>query len=347
MNDPNSLPWLRKPFFELTHLNNFPQSLLIYGSPGIGKLKFALSLANFILCESESKTKPCLKCDACHWFHSGNHPDFIGIVPETSYKLLPHDDSESFDKDAGEEKKLSKFIKIDQIREALSGIGLGTYRGRKKVLLIGPIELMQAPASNSLLKSLEEPPENTIFILVSNQLDQVLPTIRSRCRLFNIHKPTTDESIDWLENHKVSSKYSKDIQLQYLRESGGAPLLVLENMEGNSNSSVADLLLSNLILGEKIDALAIADQLSKTPIIYSIAILQRWVYDLALLKQAGKLRYYPSMSEQLNRLLPKLNNPKLLIFNKFCLEAKRRSNHALTVKLQLESLLIQYSKIFS
>lgn len=347
MQDSYSLPWQKDTFTELTNLKRFPQSLLIYGLPGIGKLSFALKLANSILCEAVGLDKPCLKCDACNWFHSGNHPDFIGVLPEASHKLLPHDDSEFSDRDAVEEKKLSKFIKIDQIREAISGLSLGTYRGRKKVLLIGPIEMMQAPASNSLLKSLEEPPENTIMILISNQLDQVLPTIRSRCRLFNLHKPSIDESIQWLEMQKISSKYPRDAQIQILRESGGAPLLALEKMETSSTSSGTDLLLSSLQFGAAIDSLSIAEQLSKTPIIDSINVIQRWSYDLTSLIQAGNLRYYPNLSHELKCLLPNVNSSKLLNFNQACLEAKRRSNHALTVKLQLEALLIQYSKIFS
>ena len=341
------LPWHEAIFKEITEQSNFPQSLLIYGPQGIGKLTFALRLANYLLCENLPELKPCNECSACKWFASGNHPDFIGVLPEEIQDLLPHDSQYSIEKDSAEDKKLSKFIKIDQIRDALVGIGLATYRGGKKVLLINPVESMQAPASNSLLKALEEPPENIIFILVSNQLDQVLPTIRSRCRLLSLNKPSIQESLDWFFSENLDKKISKEKYEQALRELGGAPLLALSQVENGQLDSTKNVLLNFLPLDMGIDWLTAAEQLSKFPIIDSIIVIQRWAFDLTSLKNAGVIKYYPANADQLKRLALSASNFKLIRFNESCLDARKRSNHALTTKLQLETLLLQYSKIFN
>lgn len=341
------LPWQEGIFKELTQRSNFPQSLLIYGPQGIGKLALALRVSNFLLCESTGKLKPCNECSACKWFAAGNHPDFIGVLPEDMQDQLPHDSQMAIERESSEEKKLSKFIKIDQIREALLGIGLATYRGGKKILLINPVESMQVAASNSLLKALEEPPENTIFILITNQLDQVLPTIRSRCRLLGLNKPTLEESLDWFLISESSKEFTKEKFEQALRESSGAPFLALNQLINGQINSTKEILLNFLPLGKNIDWLTASEQLSKFPIIDSIIIIQRWIFDLTSLIHTGKVKYYPGHLEQLNRLNISASDLKLIKFSEECMEARRRSNHALTTKLQLENLFLRYSKIFN
>ena len=82
-------PWLT-PLRESLDLYNFPSAVLIHGQAGIGKFEFAVELAKSLLCEGLDKPKPCKQCEACHWFDTANHPDFIALVPETHRRLLPH-----------------------------------------------------------------------------------------------------------------------------------------------------------------------------------------------------------------------------------------------------------------
>ncbi len=341
------LPWHDKAFSEVSNQNNFPQSLLIYGPEGIGKFSFALRLANYLLCESSNKLKPCTECSGCKWFAAGNHPDFIGILPEEILHLLPQDLQFSEGKDSSEDKKLSKFIKIDQIREALADLNLATYRGGKKILLINPVESMQTAASNSLLKALEEPPQNIIFILVSNQIDRVLPTIRSRCRLLALQKPSIQESLDWFSNNNMEKNYSRDYYEQALRESGGAPLIALTQLQSSLLENTKKILFEYLPNGKSIDWLTAAEKLSKFPIIDSILVIQRWVFDLISVSNSGAIKYYPANAAQLNYLASNTTDLKIIKFNDICLEAKKRASHSLAVKLQIENLLLQYSKIFN
>ena len=147
----NSLaPWLQGLWDNLD-FSNFPNATLLHGQSGIGKFAFSLELAQSLLCESDHvASRPCNQCEACHWFSTGNHPDFIALVPETHRRLLPHSDYESdeapkngkvarddFDGEASE-KKEKKNISIEETRSAIEGLSIGSHRGGNRVILIFP-----------------------------------------------------------------------------------------------------------------------------------------------------------------------------------------------------------------
>ena len=173
----NIAPWL-KPLWDGLDFANFPNAILLHGQSGIGKFAFSIELAKALLCETgDTSSKPCDQCEACHWFNTGNHPDFIALVPETHRKLLPHADYEADDapkkgKSArddsdsdGVEKKEKKNISIEETRSAIEGLSIGSHRGGNRVILIYPLEMLRSDSANTLLKSLEEPPANTIFLV--------------------------------------------------------------------------------------------------------------------------------------------------------------------------------------
>ena len=344
-----SIPWLTSSLKAITDKNLVPQSLLINGAKGIGKLNFGFHLANFLLCEGENK--PCSICNACRWFRAGNNPDFIGVLPEDLQFLLPEHATDDFrDKSElitlGEDKKLSKFIKIDQIRESISNLNLGSYRSGKRVLLIYPVESMQVAAANSLLKALEEPPKNSHFILITHQLDQVLPTIRSRCQLVNIPKPSIQDGLNWVLKSNPTSKLSINEITQFLKESGGSPLRVLENIKSGNRTESADAILHTLAQGKLIDVVASAANFSKLSIQFFINILQMWIFDLHLLKHTGSVYYYHNMIKDLENLSKNIELTTLISFYKSVIKAKSLESHPLAIRLQIESLLIQYIQIF-
>ena len=120
-----------------------------------GKIEFARAMAQSLLCESPESGIACGKCPACGWFREGNHPDFRELLPES----MSDDD---IDTDApvdpeAKEKKKSKEIKIEQIRDIAAFMTLTTHRAGFRVLLVHPAEAMNPAAANALLKGLEEP----------------------------------------------------------------------------------------------------------------------------------------------------------------------------------------------
>jgi len=140
----------------------FPQGLLFSGPDGIGKRTCALMVAKALNCTNSQAGDFCDECGNCRKIEAGIHPDVIHI---------------GLEEDASE-------IKIAQIREATRLLSFRPSEGRNKVFIIDPANLLNPSSSNALLKGLEEPPENSYIILITNRLQALLPTIRSRCQSY-------------------------------------------------------------------------------------------------------------------------------------------------------------------
>jgi len=129
----------------------------------------AIELARALLCQNPAEGQPCGKCAACEKIADGNHPDLRIIEPDGA------------------------AIKIHQIRAAQHFLNLATYEGGRQVVILNGAHTMQAPAANSLLKSLEEPPKGCYFILTAPVADTLLPTIISRVVRYRIEGGDTPE----------------------------------------------------------------------------------------------------------------------------------------------------------
>ena len=362
-------PWLN-PLWQGLDFANLPNAILLHGQSGIGKFSFSVELAKALLCETSAATKPCNQCEACHWFDTGNHPDFISLVPETHRKLLPHADYEADDSpkrgkaardDDGEfsEKKEKKNISIEETRHAIENLSIGSHRGGKRVILIYPLEMLRSDSANTLLKSLEEPPANTIFILLADRVDRVLPTIRSRCRLLTAHRPDRAQGLAWLKTQLGNDGGLKigdaDIETIY-DEQGGAPFSVLDSLIARHNKDDKDeltisiqasrYLLQSMAQGVKINWLDAADKTHKAQFAYLLASMQRWASDLQSVAQGGNPRYYPKHVTTLQGLSKMANIQRLIQFWKSLVQARRHENHPLANRIQLEALLSQYQQIF-
>ena len=135
------------------------QSYLFFGPEGVGKKTFTIALATAIQCK-EGFGIGCGVCDACKKTLHGSHADYVLIQPL--------------------EGKAS--ISIDQIRQLLAMMYRKPQEGRRRIVVIDSIDLMETEAQNALLKLLEEPPQDNIMILLTQRIQQILPTIVSRCQ---------------------------------------------------------------------------------------------------------------------------------------------------------------------
>lgn len=341
-------PWLTTIFEDFVS-KGVPNSLLIHGEKDIGKLNFALYLANYLICESPSNRGPCFNCPACHWYKKANHPDFFAILPEDAYHLLPFEVDESVAKSASEDKKLSKSIKIDQVRDILAVNTLGSYRGGKRVVLIYPIEAMGVEAANCLLKTLEEPSQDLMYILVSHRLDNILPTIRSRCRLLGIPKPSSKDVIPWIlqktsgENTRTQKFSEKQLEALFI-ELGRSPLKVLPFLQGVSFNS--QLMLSELSKGRALDHGKLVDLLGSSQLADLLGCLQKWCIDLYMVYSGLSPRYYPQSAEVLQKRVQSVDINGLNLFLKTLIQEIKLTSHPLFPKIQLESILTKYTQIF-
>ncbi len=149
---------------------------LFSGETGIGKRLTAYALAAALNCEAPGPDGGCGACPACRRVAGGIHPDVRVVMPESRDEQLLSTWS------SREIEKASDEIKIDQIRRAQESISLRPSEGRKKVLIVDSAETMNEASQNAFLKTLEEPPGDSLIILITAMPQSLLPTIRSRCQ---------------------------------------------------------------------------------------------------------------------------------------------------------------------
>ena len=150
----------------------FPHGLIFSGPEGVGKYRCALMIAKALNCLNPTPGNFCDACASCHRIDAGSHPDVSTITIQ---------------EDATQ-------IKIAQIRQLLATLDLQPLEGRSKVYIIDPANAMNTEAANALLKGLEEPPENSHFILITVNVHDLLLTVRSRSQVYNF-TPLTLEDI--------------------------------------------------------------------------------------------------------------------------------------------------------
>lgn len=321
-------PWLDKTWAQLVRGKaQLPHALLLTGAPGIGKRCFAEYLAQFLLCESPKKfSEPCGVCDGCRWYLSGNHPDF---------RLLTPDDQSDADGEETKTKRKNPLIKVEAIRELADFINLTAHRGGSKLVLLDPAEAMNTAAANAFLKMLEEPPPGVSFILVSHHWRRLLPTIRSRCRIFPIPTPDMQVATRWLGEKGVINP------VLHLAHTGGAPLAALEDAHAEWLPQ-RSAFLDHIANPAGLDVLAVAGELEKAKLDTELVVdwLQKWLHDLISLGLAGRIRYYPDRRDDLARLAPRAAG--LVSYLDRLRDARRLAHHPLNQRLVFESLLFAY-----
>jgi DNA polymerase III subunit delta' len=334
-------PWLQEPFKHLTS-HPVPHSLIISGQKDIGKFQFGFALCKYLLCESQN-TKPCEQCEACGWANHGNHPDLFVVVPQNLKHILPFEVEEDSGNEDGEEKKLSKFIRVEQIRNIIASNTLGSYRGGKRVVMIYPAEAMPTEAANCLLKTLEEPSPNLFIVLVTHQIEKLLPTIRSRCQIFHVPKPDSDLSVGWLEQY-FSGKYSQETINKQLALQSGAPLSVISSMETKSNDPTE--IIKELSKFQEMNPTKIVDLLSNYTLIDILNAIFKWSIDVNFQLFQQKPRFFPEYEHQIQSACQQLDKIAFQNFLTSLSNDLKLANHPLFPKVQLEALLVRYRNLF-
>ena len=201
---PERLPWHRPQWERIErsiHAGRVPHALLLHGAAGNGKAWFAARMAATLLCRSDEP--PCGECASCRFCAAGSHPDWFDVAIEPD----------------------RREIVVDQIRDLIHTVGLTARLGGYKVVTVDPAERMNRHAANTLLKTLEDPPGATVFLLVSSNHALLLATIRSRCQMIGFPVADRDIALGWLRG-RVSDP---DGALALAR---GAPVRAVELSSG-------------------------------------------------------------------------------------------------------------------
>ncbi|MEA3638569.1 MAG: DNA polymerase III subunit delta' [Lamprobacter sp.] len=262
MNPPSSAtrslapipPWLEATWQRLLgahRQSRLGQALLLTGPLGIGKGLLADHLARLLLCTASSADeRPCGACADCALLDAGHHPDRFVLAPET-------------DGASGE-------IRAEQVRQLCGRETLTPMRGATKVLVVVPADAMNLFAANSLLKTLEEPVDSTVWILITEHPQRLSQTIRSRCQQISLTIPPAAQALPWLERslaRQVPARAEADIKAhssrnrveQSLALAQGAPFRALALAESGALERRQDLLeaIIGIARGEH-DPLAVA-----------------------------------------------------------------------------------------
>ncbi len=237
------------------HEERVSHAQLFAGPEGCGSMALALAYARFISCENRSETDSCGTCKSCVKYEKMIHPDLHFVFPVIKGKKTTDPVSDNYLEEWREFVKKSPFFTLNnwldtievgnaqglifasEASEIIKKLSLKTFESDFKIMIIWLPEKMHPSAANKLLKMIEEPPEKTLFLLVSEEPDKVIPTILSRCQLVKIPSFTNTDIEKYLTgrfglNPEKASDYS--------RVSTGNIIRAIELCE-NEDSSLANL----------------------------------------------------------------------------------------------------------
>ncbi len=261
------LPWQQEAWRSLAArvaAGALPHALLLTGSAGLGKQLLAAAFAQLALCREPAEDRACGRCNGCVQFAAGTHPDFTLVEPL-------------------EDKST---ISVEQIRGLIGDLQLKSQHGGRKLALIVPAEAMSIAAANSLLKTLEEPPPDTLLLLVSAQPGRLPATVRSRCQSLTLSVPLEQQALAWL-----SAQSARDDWAVWLGLAGRAPLAAMDLADSEMAAQRAEFLQALLKLRRgQANAVELAGQsrdFYRETYPQLLRLLWSFVADLILLRTTG------------------------------------------------------------
>ncbi|MCI6637288.1 MAG: DNA polymerase III subunit delta' [Lachnospiraceae bacterium] len=244
-------------------MGKISHAYIIGGEKGSGKRLIATLFAMTLQC-AEHGTEPCGKCASCRKALGGNHPDIIYVTHEKP-----------------------NSVGIDEIREQLvEDVQIRPYESRYKIYIVEEAGKMTPQAQNALLKTIEEPPEYAVIMLLADNPEILLPTIRSRCVTLNLKPVTEEEMKDYLMQQLHVPDYQADIMASFAQGNIGKAKRIAESSEFMEMVENAVYLLKNsqrMEVGEMIDAVREMAG-DKQKIFDYLDIFTIWFHDVLMFK---------------------------------------------------------------
>lgn len=313
-------PWQYDDYqslIESFHKQSFT-TLLVHGSTNSGAESLIDNLINYMLCLEPLENIACKKCNACILYQENNHPDLAILTA-----------------DIVEDRKTNQ-IKVEQIRGTIDFAYRSNHISKFKVIYLPNALELNLNSSNALLKLLEEPPSNCIFILKASNINQILPTIKSRAFKYRLATPKIDQAllyVDKLDNHRFWLNYFEG-------EPFFTPPLNNEQLE-------------SLQKGLLIPSIEVLFELSRTldpkkigaGTLYEFLI--KWLSDLMIVAKGGQAKYFNEFEGGLIKLSQRLNFNKLYNLQDDLVFLTIWQNHPLNHKLQFENVLFKYQQLYA
>jgi len=314
-------PWLEAPLRELL-AHQRGHAVLLAGPQGVGQFELALALAQAWLCEGAEghAARPCGTCASCALVASHTHPDLMVLLPEALQEELGWAPLEAEPK--ASQAKPSREIKVEALRRVVEFAQQTSSRGVAKVVLIHPAERMNAVAANTLLKTLEEPPGMARFILSTEAIDALLPTIRSRCQHLRLSPPPEAVALAWLAQQGMPRPEV------LLAAAGGQPVSALQLQQQGLDAQAWLQLPERLAKGD-------AEALAGWPVPRAVEALQKVCHDALCVVTGARPRYFAP--ECFRHARPSLAG--LLAWSRELSRVARHEEHPWNAGLMLESLV--------
>jgi DNA polymerase III subunit delta' len=321
------LPWHADALGrELANLDRLPHAMLLHGPAGTGTGRFAAALAAALLCESPAPDgRACGRCGACGWVSAGTHPDLRLL------SLLVDDDG-----------KVARELKIEQVRALADFLVVGGHRGGRRVVVIDPADALNTVTANALLKTLEEPGDGLMFLLVSARPDALPATIRSRCQARALGAPVPAVASAWVQ---AQTGCTAPDAASWLAMSGGAPLDALAFAEPAQATAYRTLLDTLAGLPDASPELA-ADALQRVDARLWLPVLQRWLVDIARCVAGGEPRYFQARAPRLAELARRTDPGAVALAGRGLAAQRRLIEHPLNARLYCEASLDCYLATF-
>ena len=334
---PTIHPWNQETWQNLTlEPERSNHALLFTGDAGLGKRDIAFALAHFVLCDTHGQSEQL--------FNAGSHPDLHVIMPESEVKegLLGDFAARYLEQHSGKPKKT---ISIEQVRRLSGAMDTHPHIGSHRVILIFYAETMNRNAANALLKSLEEPPANTLFLIVTDELSKLAKTIRSRCSLVNFRQPDFNSAKTWLELNGAMPKSDIDT---YLSMSNNQPLEAVRLFEEDYLGAIKTVFTDvNSLWMRRAEVTKVAKNWHELGASKSLDIMQKLATDLLRnsLSSEPQSVFFPVQQSWVSSVSEKFSNDKIIELLDGLNEAKRMLSTTVDALLVLETIANRVAKL--
>jgi DNA polymerase-3 subunit delta' len=333
-----ALPWLagaREQLLRAERTQRLPHSLLLLAAPGLGAEALARWAAALALCEAAPDSaaaaavavapavRPCGSCASCLLLKADSHPDLHLVRPEQD----------------------KRQISVDQVRALIEALTFKSYRGGFKVGVVESAESLNANGANAFLKTLEEPTQNTMLILIATPAHRLPATIASRCVRLVLRAPEAAVAAGWLE---AQAGPAADGWGAALALAGGAPLFALELQGQDMAGLEADMreTLKQLRAGSA-DVTLIAERWARSDPALRLTWLENWITRRVCASLGAPAQ--PETAEPV-RLPAALLKPKIrALFDLLdaAREFRRFASTGMNQQLALEALLLRGRAVLS
>lgn len=296
---------------------------LFIGPEGVGKTMTARAFARTLLCPEGAAGSLCGRCEGCARFEAGTHPDFLQVVPE------------------------GKTIGIGQVRALQRWAAMRPGLARRRVIVLEPAEAMTDVAQNALLKTLEEPPGQTVLILVSHGSEGIVPPLLSRCQRLRFRRLPVPQLKELIAARRP--EYKEHVAL-IATLADGRPAVALERDWHDVLQRREELirLVSRWPERDPVPALQLAaswDALPDGDVNVALDLLQYWLRDLLVVQEVPEAEQellvngdrYDALRQGAKRWPPQ----RLLEAQRACMVARRRLEQHVNKRLNFDVLLLR------